>query len=188
MSEAQKIYDQCAQAYGYAYSIVESMAGAVAEMQKQRGKEFNPNITMAKFDIVLQYSLLQLAVADNHFDASEVVFVSNLTHKGDLLSYANATTKSSLKWEDLYHADIQTVRKFVAAYENIMIQLSDEVVAVIGLCDKATEHDYLADLTKAISAIIAGLVLIDGDARRDEVEEPLLILRTINRIKEYKNQ
>lgn len=57
---------------------------------------------------------------------------------------------------------------------------------VFATCDLATEHNYLADLTRNINCIIVGLAAMDGEITSTEINSDCLILKALDEIKKIK--
>ena len=188
MADKQTIFNNCRGIYEDAYDLVKQMACAVGKTLEKEGKDFDPRITTGKFDIVLQYSLLQVAVSDFDLDVNEVIFIKDLTKQGDIVSYLNAIEKDAKypSWDELYNSGAKNVRKWLRDIESDMKQLSEEFVTVFALCDAITEYDYLSDILKQIAAIILGLAMMDGDPGSEDLKENILILEALNEIAERK--
>ena len=187
MAGLQQIFDSCRALYKKAYANVKAMAEDVAAVLKEQGKKFDPRITTGKFDVILQYSLLQVAVSDNDLDRNELIFIRDLTDQGDFVNYINSLAKTSITWEKLYNSNISDVQKVLNSVEPVMVELSKEFVVVFTLCDLSTEHDFLDDFKKAITALILGLSVMDGDPNSEDLNESILIVGVLNAIQEIKN-
>ena len=186
MDDLQKIFDGCRALYEQCYENVKEMSCSIAEIMESEGKRWDPKITTGKFDVVLQYSLLQIAVADFDLDKNEVVFIRDLTKQGDFVNYINAVANTKITWEGLYNSQINNLRSFLNDIEPVMEDLSNEFVNVFAVCDKATEYDFAADLEKNIVLIITGLAHMDGSISKSELKQSCVILGAVNRIKELK--
>ena len=183
MNDLQKIFDNCKALYKWCYNDVKAMAKLVS----RTFTNIDPKITTIKFDIILQYSLLQIAVADFDFDSNELIFIRDLTEQGDFVEFMNAGAKTNFSWNDFFNTNIISIREILRDTYDLMNELSEEFVAVFALCDKVTEHDFLADLEKNIFLIISGLSIMDGEITKSECNESCLIIESINRIRDLKN-
>lgn len=188
MYDLQKIFDDCCAVYERCMNNIREMSYDVANYMEKEGVDWDPNITCAKFDIALQYSLLQIASSDLKLDENELIFVRDIAEEGDFLAYINSIGNTNITWESLFSSNIFTIRKLLRGLEGAMGELSEEFVRVFAVCDKATEYDFVADLERDLLAIVAGLINIDGTVSRSEMNEKCLILGTIDRIKKIKNE
>ena len=86
MADLQAIFDKCKLAYKGTCVDISMMGHWLSERLDNGKKErFNSKLLCKNFDIILQFSLLQIAVADNDLDPKEVVFIRDLTINGDLI-------------------------------------------------------------------------------------------------------
>lgn len=96
MADLQKIYDGCKKIYDNCYHMIEIMSSGIKTFMDSKGvTDYNPDVTLIKFDLLLQYSLLQIATADYEIDRNELIFIRDLTEKGDLVNYLNSFRRSS---------------------------------------------------------------------------------------------
>lgn len=188
MADLQKIYDSCIHFYDDCYDIVDRMSSGIKEIMESEGMNYDPEVTVIKFDILLQYSLLQIASADYEIDRNELIFIRDLTKKGDIVNYLNTLSDSQISWDDIYQGDILDLRGILDSIKDRIKKLSKEFVMVFATCDLATEHNYLADLTRNINCIIVGLAAMDGEITSTEMNSDCLILKALDEIKKIKCQ
>ena len=104
MADLQAIFDSCREAYKDSYFTISAMGDWLSERLDNGKKErFNSKLLCKNFDIILQFSLLQIAVADNDLDPKEVVFIRDLTINGDLIEYLNSLVENKIDWETVYN-------------------------------------------------------------------------------------
>lgn len=188
MYNSQKTFEACCTLYKRCINNIREMSNVVASYMKREGLDWDPNMPCVKFDIALQYSLLQIASSDLKLDKNEIIFIRDIAEEGDFLNFLNNYGDGSITWESLFSLNIFTLRKFLREIEGIIRKMSEEFVGVFALCDKLTEYDFVADLEKDLMGIVAGLITIDGAVDRSEMDEKCLILGTIGRIKKIKNE
>lgn len=186
MTDLQKVYDSCIHFYDDCYDILDRMSAGIKEIMESKGVNYNPEVTLIKFDILLQYSLLQIASADYEIDRNELIFIRDLTKKGDLVNYLNTLSDSQISWDNIYQGDIFDLRGILDSIKDKIKKLSEEFIVVFATCDLATEHNYLADLTRNINCIIVGLAAMDGEITSTEMDSDCLILHTLDEIKKIK--
>lgn len=186
MADLQTIFNSCRELYKKCYGDVRLMSCEIAKYMESQGKNWDPRITVAKFDIVLQYSLLQVAVADFDFDRNEMIFIRDITEQGDFVNYINAMANTDITWDGLFNSSVSDIRKFLRDIKDVIEELSDEFVQVFALCDKLTQYDFVSDLEDNVVLIIAGLAKMDGTITASEITQTYLIMEAINRIKRLK--
>ena len=187
MATLQDLFDSCRRIYKDMYETMRLMAEEFATRVKNG--DWDPSITTYKFDIVVQYSLLQVALADFDFSRNELIFIRDLTEQGDIVEYWNKGARDSserISWEDLYNADAIDLRKFLRASRSDILDMSDEIVHVFEIMDALhTEHDYASLCEKSMFLLIHSLGMMDGEYTEEEKNEPNVILGVFDRIKQF---
>ena len=185
MYTLEDMFNDCRNLYRASYFVVKNMSCSVGACLEKANIAFDPRIKCMKFDIVLQYSLLQIATKDFFLNKDEVIFIRDLT-ESDILNIINASENSDYTWEDIYNLPMTTIRKILSDVESPMESLGQEVVNIFSLCDKITEYDYVSDLEKNVRLIISALSVIDGNADNSKSSQNYLILKLIKKIKKEK--
>lgn len=190
MTDLEKIFNGCKKIYDNCYDMVEVMSSSIKTFMALKGvTDYNPEVTLIKFDVLLQYSLLQIATADYEIDRNELIFIRDLTKKGDLVNYLNSLGGDQITWDTIYRSDVLEIRKLLDLLKKEIVKLSKEFIMVFATCDLATpQHDYLSDLSENIICIIVGLTSMDGKVESSETGADCLILHTLNEIKKIKCQ
>ena len=95
MADLQRIFDSCKKEYDECYAVIAGMGDWLSErLDNGKKNRFRSNVLCKNFDVVLQFSLLQIAVADYDLDSKEVIFIRDLTLDGDLFEYLNSFVES----------------------------------------------------------------------------------------------
>ena len=185
MADLQKIYDGCKKIYDNCYHMIEIMSSGIKTFMDSKGvTDYNPEVTLIKFDLLLQYSLLQIATADYEIDRNKLIFIRDLTEKGDLVNYLNSLGGAQITWDMIYRADVFEIRKLLDLLRDEIVKLSKEFVMVFSTCDLVTpQHDYISDLAADVLCVIVGLTSMDGKIESSERRADCLILHTLNEIK-----
>ena len=85
--DRQDILDKAAQAYDHAEETIRAMDKV---FQNVTGSDYDAELTLAQFDMILQGVLLSVACADGVFDPVEQDFIRQFAMHGDLLEYIKA--------------------------------------------------------------------------------------------------
>lgn len=188
MADLQKIYDGCKKNYDNCFRMIQIMSSGIKTFMYSKGvTDYHPETTLMKFDILLQYSLLQIATADYEMDRNELIFIRDLTKAADIVDYLNSFGGAQITWDMIYRADIFEIRKLLDLLRDEIVRLSKEFVMVFSTCDLVTpQHDYLSDLTENILCIIVGLTSMDGKVESSETNADCLILHALDEIKKIK--
>lgn len=189
MADLQGIFDKCKLAYKVTCADIGAMGDWLSERLDNGKKErFNSELLCKNFDIILQFSLLQIAVADNDLDSKEVVFIRDLTINGDLIEYLNSLVENKIDWEAVYNADVFELKGLLKDIEPLMESLSNDLATAFAICDASTVHNYVSDLKTSIMTIINGLGKMDGDFSYLEQRADCLIVRVISEIESKKEK
>lgn len=189
MADLQGIFDKCKLAYKVTCADIGAMGDWLGERLDNGKKErFNSELLCKNFDIILQFSLLQIAVADNELDSKELVFIRDLTINGDLIEYLNSLVENKIDWETVYNADIFELKGLLKDIEPLMKNLSDDLATAFAICDVSTIYNCVSDLKTSIMAIINGLGKMDGDFSYLEQHADCLIVRVISEIENRKQK
>lgn len=189
MADLQAIFDKCKLAYKVTCADISAMGDWLSERLDNGKKErFNSELLCKNFDIVLQFSLLQIAVVDNDLDSKEVVFIRDLTINGDLIEYLNSLVENKIDWETVYNADVFELKGLLKDIEPLMESLSNDLATAFAICDASTVHNYVSDLKTSIMTIINGLGKMDGDFSYLEQHADCLIVRVISEIENKKEK
>ena len=79
-----------------------------AAFKNDPGKRYDTRITLAQFDMILQATLLSMALSDGNFDRLEQQFVDKITDYGDLLTYIKQDSQGRL---DLTWSQVASLRE-----------------------------------------------------------------------------
>lgn len=189
MADLQAIFDKCKLAYKVTCADIGAIGDWLSERLDNGKKErFNSELLCKNFDIVLQFSLLQIAVADNDLDSKEVVFIRDLTINGDLIEYLNSLVENKIDWETVYNADVFELKGLLKDIEPLMESLSNDLATAFAICDLSTIYNCVSDLKTSIMAIINGLGKMDGDFSYLEQHADCLIVRVISEIENKKEK
>lgn len=189
MADLQAIFDKCKLAYKVTCADIGAMGDWLSERLDNGKKErFNSELLCKNFDIILQFSLLQIAVADNELDSKEVVFIRDLTINGDLIEYLNSLVENKIDWETVYNADVFELKGLLKDVEPLMESLSNDLATAFAICDLSAIYNCVSDLKTSIMTIINGLGKMDGDFSYLEQHADCLIVRVISEIENRKQK
>lgn len=189
MADLQAIFDKCKLAYKGTCVDISMMGHWLSERLDNGKKErFNSKLLCKNFDIILQFSLLQIAVADNDLDPKEVVFIRDLTINGDLIEYLNSLVENKIDWETVYNANVIELKGLLKDIEPFMESLSNDLATAFAICDASTVHNYVSDLKTSIIVIVNGLGKMDGDFSYLEQHADCLVIRLASEIERRKQK
>ena len=92
--DRQDILDKAGAAYDHAEATIRAMDSV---FQNVAGTNYDPELTLAPFDMILQGVLLSVACADGVFDILEQDFIKQFAVHGDLLEYIRSETEGEIE-------------------------------------------------------------------------------------------
>ena len=153
------------------YEIVKGVVHEMTEIINNASPEsLREESAMTAVDLIIQATLLNVAVTDGQFTEIEKQFIDVLTEYGDVLAFVNNEIKKStdnwreITWNDIDDLEDEVKKKLGAIVASIVDPYAESFVNVFSALDKlVTERDYLKILRESIEGIIISLSLIDGD-------------------------
>lgn len=131
-------------------------------------KQINPRGFAIKFDILLQHSLINVAISDANMFADELVLINQITDSGDIVLYFKDAYKTEITWEQLYKMPPAQVEKMLKEQEENMRYIADDFVRVVAVVDAALEeHDITRMLFNEICTVVKVLMGLDGEIKED---------------------
>ena len=176
MGRAQDLFDRASAKYDQAIKLIKEMDKIYQDAANKADpsrKGYDPKITLAQFDWILQAILLTESISDGDFDRLERQFVDKITDYGDLLTYIAKKTDGKLKltWDSIARLDQDTQTKLVAILPSLMDETCDSFVQPLALVESALgQYDFLKALASIIGEIGAALASVDGTSEKREAE------------------
>ena len=156
---AQAKYDEC-----------EAIVGEISQIIKGVQEDFDPQVAMICFDLIIQACLLNASVQDGQFEHNEKIFVQNITKHGDLMSFVNSALKQEdaswedMSWDDIEQLQSETQQQLAQISAAIVDPYAETFAGMFGIVDKVvTEKDYMALLYDAVGTMFVAIAGIDGD-------------------------
>ncbi len=173
MGRAQELFDQATKAYDRSIDIIRRMDEVFqnAAFKHEPGRRYDTRITLAQFDMILQATLLSMALSDGNFDRLEQQFVDKITDYGDLLNYLRQDSKGQLDltWSQVASLRSDTQAALVKALPVILDKLCDSFVKPLALVDKVVDQvDFLEQLEKNVVEICVCMSFVDGNSDQGE--------------------
>ena len=185
MASIIEIYEECKANYEKLYKNIRGLAIVYEALNKD---SFSADNCMIEFDIVLQYSLLQIACADMNFSSDEMEFIRRLTKSGDFVEFMNKQYDTDVTWEDLVEGSVETLRKVLKLHEDNIGELAVNFGGIFAAFDSMTKTNYIDEFEEDVCKIILGVASMDGEVTQDELDQDCLMLKLINFIRETKEE
>ena len=183
------VYEQAIAAYEDSVNDLKNMGKVFQQFAAQKGVSYDPRVTLNQFDILLQYSMLQVALADGHLDAAEINFIKDIAQYSDFCFFLQEHGFSNASWQAIYNTRESKLNRILDDAEATIIHLSQDFIDIFALCDAVSGYDFLADLKENVITMIFATCKADGVAEKSEINSGCLILGALGaiekRIREY---
>lgn len=154
--------------YDEAEEIVVGVGETLENYFRSKGEKFSAEVFCKQFDCILQYSMLQMAVADGEINSDELLFIKEVTKHSDLVAFINAYYKNKISWEDILNAGAETVEKWLKVNQEYVDKLAEEFVYGFSMVDFSVDADLEGALCEAVAAVMAVLGYADGNSEEYE--------------------
>lgn len=176
------IFDQGKAAYDKCMRDLTVMGDATVEVMAKKGKKFDTRILLNQFDVLLQYSLLQVALADGTLAGEELTYIMDLSKYYPLPEFLKTVGYKNATWQVIYNTEEGKLGGILKEIENDVITLSNDLINIFSAFDSASEHDYFKDLKNNVELIIKATGQADGDAKEVELKRQCLIRDVMSQI------
>lgn len=185
------IFTEAMEAYKAIITDFVPMAKAAEAAQKQMGEDFDAMLTVQQFDVVLQYSLLQIAVSDGNVTKSEIEFIRDITQFSDFCFFLESVGFKNVTWQKIYETPESDLKTILDACKESIVSASHDFIYIFSLIDAGTEYDFSEDLKANLFKIMRAASAADGNADGSEVDDcyifEILAEITLNKKKLSKN-
>lgn len=174
-------HDDLIEKYAKALTEVEALGDAFEEVMQEHDKDFSKGYFCWMFESLLQYSLLELSVADGIIDPKEILLANQVTKYADVITLGNALLKTNVKWEDLLEADADAMKKWLDSFKVAFMPMRDTFISQFAAFDTIAPGNSLGKLIEGVSAILTIFVTVDDRVYEDEKRavQQTLICRTL---------
>ena len=176
------IFDAAKAAYKDCINDLTVMGRATEEVMAKKGKKFSTRILLNQFDVLLQYSMLQLALADGRLAGEVLSFIMDLSQYYSLPDFLKTEGYGNASWQVIYNTQEQKLNGIVAEVEESVVKLSVDFISIFAAFDAATDYNYFEDLKRNVAVIITATCQSDGKAEEKELYNGCLIIDAMAQI------
>ena len=180
------IFDEAKAAYKKCINDLTVMGNATEQVMAKKGKKFETRILLNQFDVLLQYSLLQVALADGTLAGEELTFIMDLSQYYPLPEFFKSVGYKNATWQVIYNTNEQKLNDIVAEIKDSVVKLSEDFINIFSAYDSAADHNYFEDLKRNVGLIIAATCQADGKAEEREIKNGCLIIDAMAKINQLK--
>ena len=173
------------------YEELEKMILAMANRinKDNPDKVLDPTFFMKAFDIVLQYSLLQLAAADQKIDPLEVLYVKEITKYADFAAYLSEKYNiKELDWSLFLDNDIGKIKQILGNEEKNVQSIATQLEMMIAFFHLQLGEEFMKTMVGHMIEIVKELIVIDNDNSDAEAANGIFINKFLNDIVNYSAQ
>ena len=184
-------YDLQKQKYELAYNFMKSSAEQVRNSFIAAGQEapFTVEEILVDFDVALQYSLLEVAIADNILVKEEIKYIRDLTNSGDMVSVLHSVGSPIASWDEMLDWNIFYLRNYIKDIHELLYEDTRRLATLIGVIDAAfTEYNFIGELNEIMAFLKTGVILADGQISAYQISERSLIFELLEEAERIKKE
>ena len=170
----QELFDKAQERYRYARRLVTDMIDFV----KKEQPNFNSKNSYFQVDVIVQFILLKVALADGKFLEIEGEFIDQITDGYDITSLFDSQ-EENYNWSFAgAFLTFEQVGKIVSVVENRAwehILAFSDLFAEVDLIDSS--KNYVRELYECIKDVASYFIMADGNATKHEIETAVNVVR-----------
>lgn len=183
------IFEKAMNAYVEVMNTAKEMFKVHQDALESEGKQFSVRVALNQLDVIIQYSMLQIALNDNNLDKNEVLFIKTMSQYCDFCDFLNQCGYKNVTWDVIYNSDEQVLKQILKETLESVVSLSNDFIKVFSLIDAMIkERNYLEILYNDFCSIIAAVMQADGKVYKEELSRGCLLVDLINVISEQKEE
>ena len=177
MYDKQEIFAKAVEAYNHAEDTITRIDSVFRTIS---GSDYDPESTLAQFDILLQGVLVSVACSDMIFDDIEQQFIQNIAVHGDLFDYIRTDSNGEvdLTWEIFAEAETKGQLSLVSILPQVLADQCESFVLPLAAVDfsysqfgnlPTTPGDFLRSIENDMITIATLLAFVDDEGEPVEV-------------------
>ena len=175
--DRQDILDKAAEAYDHAEATIRAMDKV---FQNVTGSNYDAELTLAQFDMILQGVLLSVGCADGVFDPIEQDFVRQFASHGDLLEYIRSDSDGEidLTWDLIASLPDDLIATLLKVLPQVLDDQCESFVYPLAAVDFSysqygdvvtTPGDFLKSIELDMIKIAGLLAFVDSEGTDNEI-------------------
>lgn len=182
--DRQDILDKAAEAYDHAEATIRAMDEV---FQNVTGNEYDAELTLAQFDMILQGVMLSVACADGNFDILEQDFIGQFAVHGDLLQYIRSDSNGEidLTWDIIAQLPEQVTATLLQVLPQVLADQCESFVYPLAAVDFTyskyggvitTPGDFLKSIEADMIKIAGLLAFVDSEGTDEEINAAVAMI------------
>ncbi len=179
----ENVFEKAKKAYDNIMKTAQAMFEIHEEAMKGNGVDFSVESAMCELDVLIQYSMLQIALNDGNLNENEVAFIKNLSSYLDFCGYLNQRGYQDVTWDVIFSTDEESLKEVLKEAKEDILALSKNFVVIFSLIDAMTpQQDYLEELKQDFVNITCAVMQSDGEIYKCEITNGCMFLEILNTI------
>ena len=164
---SQDLFNAATQSYQEARNLVAKMNDVVANVRS----DFNPKASYVKLDIIIQYTLLEVALADGKFSPIEGEFIDKITDSFDVINLFKDVPQG-MNWHWFAcNRSFSDIKNVIAELRKAATAHMEDFARLFAIVDAAyPNYDILKELVRYLGDIAGCFTRIDGSHEQREVD------------------
>ena len=164
---AQELFNIATENYQKARQLVAKMNDVVSAVRP----DFNPKAGYLKLDIIVQYTLLEVALADGKFSPIEGEFIDKITDSFDVINlFDNVPRGMNWQWF-ANNRSFGDIKNTIGNLRKMAQEHMQDFASMFAIVDAAyPDYDILAELLQYLGLIAGAFTRIDGSHDESEVK------------------
>ena len=149
-------------------------------------KEFDIRVGLNCFDVLLQFSMLQIALNDGQLQSEELEFIRDISKYCNICDYFNQRGYQNVEWQNILNTDESTLKEILNGLQEDIIDISMDFVNIFSYADAAiSKYNFFDSLKNNIFNILIAVASADNNADKSEFNW-CIIFATLNEIAKRK--
>lgn len=173
----QEIFQNGVDAYDKGVRVVTDMNELIINNGLIEGYE--PKMAYAEFDFLVQYVLLNVALADNRLTPNEGLFIDKITDTVDIINLLENDKNSN--WTEISRTvGVRAIHEKVDQLKELAHPYIDAFADMFGMLDACDPtRDYLGELVNSLQELCVAFCCIDGDPQDRELESAATVVSEV---------
>lgn len=182
---SQEIFERAAIAYENTTEFLEKAVFPFRKAfeEKHGNNKYSIKGGLNSFDILIQYSLFELALADGNLDSNEVEYMKDTCKYLQFPDFFHYYGINDITWEKLVSLGEADLKEILDKVLSDVVDLTKDFINSFALYDFMNEEkDFTHVLANSINAICCGLLAADGEVKNEEQQTKCLALDALEAI------
>ena len=180
-----EIFERAAQAYENTTEFLEKAVFPFRKAfeEKHGNNEYSIEKGLNSFDVLIQYSLFELALADGNLDPNEVAYMKDTCKYMPFPDFFRYYGINDITWDKLVGLGETDLAEILDKVLSDVVDITKDFINSFALYDFMNEEkDYTRVLANSINAICCGLLAADGEVKDEEQKRKCLALDALEAI------